>query len=208
MATTRPGLLGRKFTLTTQEDVNAALHELGWLKQRAEVVEAETKQGISQLKEQAARELMVEIDGETLSCADRIAELGDAIEACWRRKAKKWLDPGSESKEFAHGKVGFRRAPDVVAFIGERDERTVLKTFAEKASIRTLIEKWLSAFLGKLRLGEIIRLKYELDKDAIKQAWQTPAKRAVFKNLGIMVETDRVNVIIEPSKIEVSAPLA
>jgi hypothetical protein len=208
-AADRPAVLGRELALKSEADVNAALHELGWLQQQSAAVDADTKQAIEQLKEQAARELTLDVDNEEVTFATRIDSLTTAIERFLQKNSAKLFSGDLQSKELSHGRIGWKRVADAVVFLHGRDEKAALKAITEKTNVARRCAKWLTEAWGKLTFAQFLRLKPELDKTALKEAWQrNPTLRPALRALGLKVETDRREWVIEPASIEVSAPSA
>jgi hypothetical protein len=205
-SSSRPGAFGHKITLSTLDDVNAALHELGWLQQTTAVVEAQTKKAVEHLKLNAASKLSVEIDGKAVKFSDRIKSLHSALAGWCATELAKHLPGEAKSLTLPHGRIGTKSVADAVVYTEGEDEKSVLANITQKAGLKTLIAQWLTHALGAITLGVVIRLKPELDKAAIKEAWSSATMRRTLTSLGITVETNRDELVIEPASVEVSTP--
>lgn len=203
---TRPATLGSSLDLKTLADVDAALHELGWLQQQTAQVKARTQAAVDRLTAEANGRLQVEIDGQPVAFADRSKALEAAlVKWCGAKLAKHLEEAGAQSLKLAHGVIGTRSAPDAVVC----DEKAVLAAVEKRAGLAGLIAGLMQTVLGAVTLGNVIRLKPEVDKTAAKKAWAaSPMRQKTLRSLGLVVETNRSTWVIEPAAIEVAAPAA
>ncbi|MBX3448212.1 MAG: host-nuclease inhibitor Gam family protein [Planctomycetaceae bacterium] len=206
--TQRPNALGVDSAITTLDDVNAALHELGWLTQQSAAVDARTKSAIEQLKQTACEKLAVDIGGQRITFADRAAALRTRLEDWCREHLASHLPEGAKTLELSHGRIGTRKAPAAVAFATGETEKSVMSSIDKRAKLQSLLSKLLLTVLGSLTLGRLIRLKPELDKVSIKKAWaEGKRQQQTLKSVGLSVETERDEFVIEPAAVEVTAPV-
>lgn len=205
----RPHALGAEFKLNSEQSVDAALHELGWLQARKAAVTAETQVKLAAINKEQAEKLTIEIDGRKMTLGERVEFLESALKKWIDRSLAKHLLPGAKTYKLAHGRVGTKSLPDQVGFKPNYDAETVVTAIAKETSLFTAIEKLLALVLGGLQLCNVIRLKPELNKAAIKDTWQKSDRgKKALEKLGLVLETDRETYVIEPADPEVASPSA
>lgn len=202
----RPETLGAELKFETLEDVDAALHELGWCRQQSAHAEAMTQAIIERLKADNQGRLAVKIDGTETTLAQRAKALEAAIvEWCGAKLASHLAESGSQSLKLAHGVVGTRSLPDVV----ECDDKKVIAAITKKTGLTGLIATLLEKVCGAIRLADVIKLKPEVSKTAAKAAWSTGTRaQKTLQALGVEVKANRSCWVIEPAAIETAAPAA
>ena len=202
---TRPTLLGKDFEIKSTEDVDAVLHELGWLDSHAAAVQARLQAAIEKLTAEHTAKLVLKIDDQELTVAERAAALRFALATWCEANLAANLAPGSKSLKLSHGTVGTRALPDCVTC----DDKQVLAAVETKVGLKKLIGTWLATKLGAITLAGVIRFKAEVSKTAAKQLWEKGGNaRRSLEALGVTVETNREGLVIEPNAPELTAPKA
>jgi phage host-nuclease inhibitor protein Gam len=202
----RPAVLGRDPRLKSLADVDAALHELGWIRARREVLAAEAEAEIAALKERLAERLACEIEGETVSLAERADQLERALAVWAERQLSRHLPAGRKSLDLAHGRIGITETPPAVGFRRRCDAASVLAAVERKFHLTSLLDRVLAATWGPLTAGDIVRLRTELNKPRIKDAWRGGRERQqALQALGLQVESSS-QYVIEPARVELAAP--
>lgn len=202
----RPETLGAELKFETLEDVDAALHELGWCQRQIAHSEATTQAVIERLKADNLAKLVIEIEGNRFTVAERTQALDAALATwCGAKLAGHLAETGGKSLTLAHGVIGTRSLPDKV----ECDDSKVIAAVKKKSGLTGLIETLLAKACGAITLGKVIKLKPEVSKTAAKAAWDSGARaQSTLKSLGVVVETNRSSWVIEPASVEVAAPAA
>lgn len=210
----RPVAIGSAFKCTSLEEANAALHELGWLDSFEKTIEAETKEKIEKIKQQAKERFTLSIDqaeGEPLMITidDRRAVLVKAVTAWASRHLVDHIEKGARSIKLSHGTIGYRLAPLAVEFAEGCTEKTVVATIEKKSGLVALLSATLNTLISRVALSSLIRLKAELNKDGIKALWQTTTKpiRSAIEKFGIKVTGGEDALYLDPTK-HVTAPPA
>lgn len=91
---------------------------------------------------------------------------GALVTWCGAKLARHLEEAGAQSLKLAHGVIGTRSAPDAVVC----DEKAVLAAVEKRAGLAALIVGLMKTVLGVVMLGNVIRLKPEVDKTAAKKA--------------------------------------
>lgn len=182
----RPETLGAELKFETLEDVDAALHELGWCRQQKAEVDARTQAAVDRMTADSQAKLVVEIAGQPVSIADRAKALEAAVVTwCGAKLAGHLAETGSQSLKLAHGVVGTRSLPDVV----ECDDKKVIAAITKKTGLTGLIATLLEKVCGAIRLADVIKLKPEVSKTAAKAAWSTGTRaQKTLQALGVEVK--------------------
>lgn len=212
----RPKALGPELALKTIDDVDQALHELAWCQHRETAIHAETKQAIDQLKKDreplselniaALAETQAELFKTTLG--ERSATLEEAIKAWAKAHLTEHLEKGSKTLKLPHGEVAWKAQPLAVDLVEGVKEKAVLAAIDKKTGLLQLVTKFLAKIaLGAFHLGELVRLTPELDKTAIKAAWDAkPKSRKTLQGLGIRVTGGDDHVVVAPTKHVTAKP--
>lgn len=205
MSPARPATLGATLNLESVEHVDAALHELGFIRRQEAIIKGRSQTAIDKLTAANAERLRFEIDGQAVTFSGRAEDLEAAIADWCAKYLPDHLEGESKSLRLTHGTVGSKKLPDCVAC----EDKKVLAAVEKKAGLKGLIAALLQTALGAITLGGLIRIKTEVDKTAIKRVWdQGGHAQRTLKALGVTVETDRKAWVIEPNDYEVTAPVA
>lgn len=117
----RPDALGTVVTITSLDDADKAMHEMGWLAQELAKIEGTCKQKIEAIKQDFDARKIVVIGDQSFSFSDRILLLEQAVEA-WAADNIRPLLPGSKkTRSLLHGEIGLRRKTLVIE-IGSDDD--------------------------------------------------------------------------------------
>jgi phage host-nuclease inhibitor protein Gam len=202
----RPAALGRDPRLKSLAEVDAALHELGWIRARRETLNAEAEAEIAALKQRLAERMSCEIEGETVSLAERAEQLERALAHWAERQLPRQLPAGRKSLELAHGRIGVSETPPAVGFRRRCDAASVLAAVERKFHLAALVDRVLAASWGPLTAGDVVRVKTELNKPRIKDAWRGGRERQqALQALGLDVVSG-TQFVIEPARVELAAP--
>lgn len=204
----RPTALGSAPTLKTIDDVDAALHELSWLGHATVAVEARLKMELDEAKRR--NEFNVSIDGTPLSPKQRSAELKRAIAAWADEHLRAYLPMGVKTLDLPHGALSLKKQTLSVACREGLEDSDVLKAVEAKVGLVERIVAWLAKVkLGSFLLGQVITLKPQLNKTAIKAAWAAnPGGRRTLTALGLEVHGGDDALHIEPSQYHLARPAA
>lgn len=205
----RPTALSSEFHLQTLDDVDAALHELGWCRHREAAIDADTKARIEALKSAQGMLKSLKVgDDQTVptTLADRAAKLEAALVKWGEKHLQKHLEKGSKTLQLPHGEVAIKLQPLAVALAEGVKEKAVYAALDRKTKFLFLLANLLKKItLGVFRLDQIISLKPDLDKNAIKDAWErNPKSRGTLKSLGLIVTGGEDAVVATPAKVKVS----
>jgi hypothetical protein len=208
-ATARPQTLDAEFKIESLDDVDAALHELGWCQHREAAIDAETKAKIEAIKtaQSKLKELSFGLDDEAATTLEKRAATLTAALLKWSDKhLQKHLPKGSKTLQLAHGELSLKLQPLSVVFAEGVKEKDVYAELDRKTKFFALVLNLLKKItLGQFNLSQIIRLKPDINKDALKDAWErNPKSRGTLKGLGLVVIGGADAVAITPAKVKVS----
>lgn len=209
----RPAALAAEFTLTSLDDVDAALHELGWCQHRIAAIDAETKAKVEALKtaQEALFALRLADEDVPSTTVHRRAEaLETALQAWAEEHLQQHLARDSKTLKLAHGDLSLKLQPLAVTLGEGVNEKAVVAAIEKKSKLPSLVANLLKKItLGVFSLQQIIRLTPSLDKDGIKAVWeQFPKNRGTLKNLGINVTGGSDAIVVSPAKVKVSKAAA
>ncbi|MCW5777816.1 MAG: host-nuclease inhibitor Gam family protein [Phycisphaeraceae bacterium] len=159
-ADARPTGIGKTPKIKDLAGVDAALHELAWLRSRRATVEGAAKQSVELIKAEAAKKLVLE-HGEPFDVREQT--LVEAVVEYAGAHREQFVDGKTKSRKFVHGVVGFREQRGKVTFL-DGDAKAVIERLADGLAAK------LTAFLKRLGLLPWLRLKPELDLSGIGQA--------------------------------------
>lgn len=202
---TRPTRLGKDFEIKTTEDVDAVLHELGWLDSLEAEVRARLQAAIEKLTAEHTAKLVLTIDDQELTVAHRAASLRSALATWCEANLAEHLKGDAKSLTLSHGTIGTRSLPDCVVC----DDKKVIAAVETKVKLKALIVSWLATKLGAITLAGVIRIKTEVNKVEAKKLWDQGGNvQRSLQALGVTVETGRCSLVIEPNAQELTAPMA
>lgn len=170
--------LPREAACGSADDVGRALQELAWLRSRKKTAEASTAQAIRLLKERTLKTLQTEIDGETVSFADREEALLAAVEVyAEEHRGELLAETGLKSREFAFGKLSWRQQPARLQYAAEENGEQATLAFIEAAVPREsklvqLLARYLAKFsFAGFKLDELLTIKLTFNFAAIRACW-------------------------------------
>lgn len=205
----RPEAIGLKINLESIEDVDAALHEMGWLNGRKNQVEADHQAKIEAIKQDAQSKMVVEIEGKTLTFDERFEELADAVHEWCAKNLKGHLPPNQKSKKLSHGVLKLRGLPAAVGILEGKKPADVALSLAREAGILAGVDELLAREVDAFPLSKLLVAEFSLAKDAIKaEAAKSPEFAEFLKSRAITIENDRSQITVEPAAVQVSTQTA
>lgn len=179
--TQRPKALGAKLQLKTIDQVDAALAELQWLRQRSAAISSEIKEEQAAIVKSHEKQLRITVDGQAVTLNERAT----ALEACvveWANKnLKAHLEGDSKTLRLDHGAISAKTQQMAIEVSEDTDEAAVLQELDGATGYCT----WLTAFLcramagmtsllkgdsNKITHGDFLTVKVELSRAKILQA--------------------------------------
>lgn len=204
----RPSALGAEFELKTIDDVDAALHEMGWCRLLDSQVDAAMKARIEALKTSLEGQRDLQIGEQQTTLSERAVALEAALIKWGGKQLKKHLPPDSKTLKLPHGEMSFKLQPLAVSLGEGVTEKAVVASIDKKTKLLQLAANLLKKIaLGAFHLDQLVRVTPSLDKDGIKTAWaENPKSRGTLKGLGIIVTGGEDAVCVAPSKLTVAKP--
>lgn len=104
--------------VNSDQELNEALHEIGYLTAVEAEHKAELKRRVEELTDEYQNRLSVGIGSEkkTVPIAEHVNKLNQAIEKYCSKNRGKLLEGDKKSREFSHGTVGWREGKDRIDF--------------------------------------------------------------------------------------------
>lgn len=205
----RPDALGVELALTSVEDVDKALHEMSWLTLEQRRIEDPSKARIQSEMAATQAKLVVEVAGKPMTIKERWEALSTAILTWAKKGLKPVLPPGKKSLALSHGVIKTRDLAAAVEMLQGAKADVAATAIAKAAGILKGLEPLLDQPLHGVRIGRLISVKVELDKAAIKEAWdeeERPELVAFLKSLSISVSAGKTQISIEPADLQVTTP--
>jgi hypothetical protein len=201
---------GASVELKTIDDVDLALHELSWLDHAEETLAAACKVRLDQVKTDFEKQRAIEIEGKATTIGARRELLEKAVQGWAKKQLPKHLERDSKTLNLPHGTLSLRVQPLAVAFNEGVDEKDVLNTIERKVKLTERIATWLSKVqIGSFWLSQIVTLKPQLNKSAIKSAWASSrVGHRTMQSLGIQVTGGEDELSIKPAAYHVAKPAA
>lgn len=205
----RPEAIGLEINLETLEDVDAALHELGWLAGQKSRIEADAQAKIEAIKKDAQSKMVVEIEGKTPTLDERSEKLSDAVHAWCEKNLKGHLPPNQKSKKLSHGVLKLRGLPAAVGILEGKKPADVAMGLAREAGILPDVDKLLAREVERFPLSKLLVVDFSLAKDAIKaEAAKNPKFAEFLAARSIKIENDRSQITVEPAAVQVATQTA
>lgn len=190
----RPPLLGRTPTLESLSHVQDALKLLAWFQSRAATVNTACEQSCRLLRNQAAKELQIDVEGEKLTFAQYCVALEEAIRDFVARNPELWAE--RRTIELPHGTVAIKRQPTRLEL---ETGMTAAQWCTEVKERHGLVSK-LIAWLKRQKLWPWVRLSVELNLSEIKRAFsQEEVTRDEVEAMGLRVIDAHDAVVITPT---------
>ena len=180
--------------MATISDVEQGLRELGTIDAKTSVLNKACTKKVKEVKQEFAVR-MVTAAGEPLDAAEK--RITAALMA-WAAANRPFIcSDGRKSVELNNGKIGFRASP---ASIGCADEATTTELLSKQVlgMLRASLASWQLEGVG-VPASTLLRVKVELDKDAILEAWQ--AEQIITEQLaavGLAIVPRHDQVVVSP----------
>lgn len=201
----RPEKLGLEFTVASEEDADALLHEMAWLTGKQALIEGEAQAKIEAIKKDAQSRMVLDIDGETVSFKDRYNALWDALHAWCVKSLKAVLPANKRSLKLSHGELKLRALPTAVQFSKGAKPADVARNVAREAGLLAKVDELLAIELDGVPVAKLLAVEFVVAKDAIKaEVEKNPGFVAVLKKWSISIESDTEQITIAPAAIQVA----
>lgn len=202
----RPTKLALDISLKTPEDVDAALHEMGWLRSRQQQIEAADQEKIERLKAECQKKLTVEIDGQSVTFADRWNQLWDAVHKWSVKSLKSILPAGKKTAKLSHGEIKLRTMPAAVQPLEGANVDKIAKELARDAGVLKGLEELLQAPVDGVPVCKLITVKFAIAKDAIKDELdRSPQFAEVLKKRRLAVVSGIEQITVEPAAVQLTS---
>lgn len=203
----RPTALGAEVKIDGLETADQVLHELAWIQNRFQVIDAEAKAKIDAIKVAADAQAFVTIDEVEVTLADRQKFLSELLAKWTEKHIDKHFEGKKRSVDLPHGKLGLRQQPLVAAIGKEENAASVLdkinETFEFQTTINTLLDK--KAGVGTAKVRDLLDIKITPACKAMKDG--LAAKRLTAEDLqaiGIELREAYDEPIVTPTAIIVT----
>lgn len=202
----RPEAIGLNISLESIEDVDAALHEMGWLAAKQSQIEGDGQAKIEAIKNEAQARMVVEVEGQRLTFKERFDALWGAVHGWCESQLKGVLPLNKRSAKLSHGELKLRALPAAVALIDGKKPADVARGLAREAGILSEIDRLLSETeIDGVRLSKLLSVEFVLAKDAIKaEAEKTPDFADFLRARSITIETGSEQITIVPALVQVT----
>lgn len=205
----RPEAIGLEIKLESVEDVDAALHEMGWLNAKQCQVEGDAQAKIEVIKNEAQARMVVEIEGQSLTFKERFDALWGAVHGWCESQLKSVLPLNKRSAKLSHGELKLRALPAAVALIDGKKPADVARGLAREAGILADVDELLAREIDGVPLSKLLAVEFTLAKDAIKaEAEKTPDFAEFLRARSITVETGSEQITIVPAAVQVATQTA
>ncbi len=201
----RPDAIGLEVAVKSQDDADAALHEMAYLTFLQRRIEDESRLKIERIKEETDARLKVEISNTPVTIAERWKVLSEKLHAWCVNHLKKHLPPNKKSLKLAHGELKLRCLPATVQMLEGAKPDDVAKAIAADAGLVEKLDKLLDGSIDGLPIRDLITVSFSLRKDSIKERWEKSdaAKAALQKRL-ITVADGLDQITLVPIELQVT----
>lgn len=164
--------------ITSDQELNEALHEIGMLKAHGERQTAVFKLKLAELSDELQRSLKVSVQNEKkredLEIVDHVKALEAAIEDYAKENRDKLLEKGKKSREFTHGKIAWVSVREGIEYVKGCDSKSAIKKLESTTQILAKFLKLMASvfFVGKLPLSLICEPKITLSTKKALEAYQ------------------------------------
>lgn len=188
----RPPLLGRRPQIDSLSQVQDAVKLLAWFASRQQTVEAARDQSLALIRDQAAKELRVTVEGEPLTFAEYSAELETAIREYVATHPEPWAE--RRTMEFPAGTVALKRQPQRIELESQTPTEFAAAVDAEHGLAAKVV-----AWLKRQGLWPFCRLKLELNLSEIKRVYALGDITAEdLQRFGLRVVEAHDEVVVAP----------
>lgn len=185
---------GRKPKLRSVTDLSSAMHSIAVIRQHRDAVEAERKRLTNNVNEEAAQNLQIAVDGESMPIEQYEAALLQAVEAYVPEHKDDIFEEGTQTARFPAGEVSWRdKNPEV-----ELQEGVKAQEIADRLSKRANLPQSIMALLDEAGLAGKLRVKIELDFLTIKRLFKTGAMKKHQIPKGLIVTEPTEVVVVKP----------
>jgi len=203
--TPRPEGLGATVLLETTDHVNAAMAELRWCLQRRDVIDSGLNELHIAVSDKRPGLITFEIDGQWLTLDERAKSLHDAIKAWAVEHLKEHLAKDERTLKLDQGEVNVLALPaaieptPAIVAAAEKAKKSVDELIFAKINkaapfldrVLAIVNTWLNQ-AKKLLLGDVVKLKPELNKAGLLAAFKAKKLDAKsLKSLGLQVDDQR-----------------
>lgn len=208
----RPNALGLDVSIESLDDADLILAELSHLSGEQARRKAALDQRIATLKTESDAAATVEVEGQTLTLAERTATLIDTLGPWLLAHVGEHLPPKKKSLELLHGTIGLRQQPAVAQFGEDVTEQWVLDQIEEATGLITAVNAILDRkipTLGKSVTGRDV-LKLEVVPALKPMLSAVDSKRLTTEQLaafGVFLRAPYDEPVIKPSKLALSSAL-
>lgn len=177
--------------IRNQAELEEALREIGTIESKEASVKARVDLAIAKAKEDGRKELAavhIDEDGEAISAEDRKAQLFDAMEHHFTKRADDYLKGDAKSVKLTHGTVGFRQSPLKLVAVDE-DEKGWLARLTKK--VQPALETALKGIELATRITGLSALSIKITYDRIgllNQFKKGAFTEGALKRIGLEVE--------------------
>lgn len=200
-ADSQPAALGKTPRIKTRAHLAQALALLSWMDSRRKTVEAARDQTIDLARATAAQQLQIDVNGTLVPFEAYAQAINDAA-AEFVAANREELFSGGKTLKLPVGEVSIRALPAKL----EIDDRAgVVQKFIDQ---HALLKKGLE-LLKRLKCLPYLKVKFELDADAVKRAaaaGTVPAEE--LEALGMRLVTGQESVALKPYDYSSTADVA
>jgi Bacteriophage Mu Gam like protein len=180
--TKRPEALGAKPKLKTLSDIDAALKELAWCRQRQAVISSEVDEQCAAVNKKCEPQRRLTIDGTETTLADRASRLDELLRDWASEHLAEHLTDG-KTLTLDHGTLSQRALPVSVGFLAGEDQQSVMVKLDQAAAWSTWIRGFLVRAFGglsslikgarhRLLNEDFLKVEVSLSKQAILKTYK------------------------------------
>lgn len=189
--------LRTKPALKSPADMAEAVRCIAWLDNRKRTIETERDSAVARLRENAAREMHVELDegGARLTFDEWRGQLVAAIENYVGGHKAEVFTGDVQTVRFAAGEVSYRERKAEVVLADGVKPADIVERLKKRKGLVAAVEK----LAEKTGVAGWLRIKFELDLADIKKRFKDGKLRKRDLPIGLVIQDAGEDVTIKPS---------
>lgn len=210
--------LGAAPKITSADEANLALREMGFLRDHAATVNAARDQALreatAEINARFDAQLVVKIAGNEVPYADRASQLHDAVEA-WAEEEHAGVKSGEAKKRslnLLEGKISWQKARDAVVFAANKNASTVIAAIdkALEKEDETGVMEQLHELLDQIEVtigdelvpvAELVKVSLSVERTKLLEAFKAKrVSRDALRAIGCLFELGRDYFKAEPNE--------
>ncbi len=203
--------LGDDPLVDSLESLGVALQELSYLTTRQKAVKASCDAAIRKEKTAAEKSLRTTVAGVSVSYADRIKALNEAISEFCEANRELVLADSGKTRTLTHGTIGWKKQPLKIEFTDDGDQVALMELVDEQVPTddATLVEFLIRQLkrikvTEKLTAHDLLDVKVTLSKAALIERFKTKSlSDEDLEEVGLAaVQSEKLNVRVHEYSVE------